>query len=306
MDEFTRIARFSSHFARAGRTLALGIGDDAALLRPRAGRVLAATTDTVVSGVHFGPLFRPADIGHKALAVNLSDLAAMGATPRWFLCALSLPAGYSAAALAGLASGMAALAGATGCVLAGGNFTAAAQLAITITALGEVSEALALRRGALQPGDALVVTGALGGAAAGLRRLRAGSRRGAQRQLRPTPRLAAGASALGLARAAIDVSDGLLQDVGHLATASGVGVELWLADLPLAAGATLTEALHGGEDYELVLGVPPQRLRALTRRFAALRLPLTVIGCAVKGRGLWSREKNGRRAALEPSGYQHR
>lgn len=305
--EFAAIDRFVAHFPAGGPGVRIGPGDDAALLTPTRGQLLCATTDALLDGVHFGPRFRPEEIGHKALAVNLSDLAAMGATPRWFLCALGLPAQVSRARLDGIARGMAALAQRVGCGLVGGNLTRASRLSLTITALGEVDPRRALRRAGLHPGDVLAVTGTLGGAAAGLRALRAGRREGAARQLRPTPQVAAGRAALGLARAAIDVSDGLAQDVGHLGRASGCGVTLWEEALPLARGASRKDALSGGEDYELVFGVEEARLAALTRRLAALGVPLTPIGRARRGLGVDLARREGAKAtALHAPGFLHR
>ncbi|HUB09737.1 MAG TPA: thiamine-phosphate kinase [Myxococcales bacterium] len=290
--EFALIDRFTRHFPRRGRGLVLGPGDDCAVLRPSPGHELCATTDAVVEGVHFDRRFTMEDVGHKALAVNLSDLAAMGAVPRWFLVALELRAGVAPSVLDGLARGMAPLARAHGCTLAGGNLSRGRALAVTITALGELPAGTALRRDGLRPGDVLAVTGTLGAAALGRKDLRAGRRTSAARaQLRPTPRLAAGRAARGIASCAIDVSDGLAQDLGHLCDASGCGAELWASCLPAAAGVRrrrdrLRLCLAGGEDYELLLGVSPRRWPQLERRLAAAGTALTEIGRAVAERGL--------------------
>lgn len=311
--EFDLIERFVRHFQKAGGGLVLGPGDDGALLRPTPGRELCVTTDTVREGTHFGPRFRPAEIGHKALAVNLSDLAAMGAEPRWFLVALELPPAWIGPPLDRLAQGMARLAARYGCLLAGGNLCRAERLALTITAIGEVPPSLALRRGGLRPGDLLAVTGHLGSAALGLRRLRRGRGQGAaeRSQLRPEPRVAAGRAARGIARAAIDLSDGLAQDLGHICRASRCGAVIWATALPTIAAVArhrdrLALCLGGGEDYELLFGVPADRLLPLRRRLARVDTQLTVIGRATLGRALLlARREGGATEPLLARGWSH-
>jgi thiamine-monophosphate kinase len=309
--EFELIERFIRPFQLHSKGLKLGPGDDAALVQPSKGLSLAVTVDTVREGVHFGPRFTAAEIGHKALAVNLSDLAAMGATPRWFLVALELPARFPSSRLDGLAKGMAALAGSEACVLAGGNVTKGDKLALTITAIGEVPPKLALRRDGLRPGDAIAVTGELGAAALGLRRLKSGARAGAEVQLRPIPRVSAGKAALGLAQAATDVSDGLAQDVSHLARSSSCGVELWADAIPMspevaAQPDALALCLSGGEDYELVFGVRASKLAELQSCLRQVGVPLTVIGRAVTRRGVWLAPHEGEPARrLDTAGFQH-
>ena len=287
MTELELIARFVRHFERGTPGMLLGPGDDAALLRINPGLALVATTDAVIEGVHFGPGFSFEDIGHKALAVNLSDLAAMGAQPRWLLVALELPARTSSTLVDGIARGMAALARRHGCGLAGGNVVRSTHLALTLTVLGEVPPTLALRRDRLAPGDVLAVTGTLGGAALGLKHLRRGSRKATTAQRRPNPRIQAGLAARGLAHAAIDVSDGLARDLCTMADASRVRVDLSSAALPVARGATPAMALSGGEDYELVFGLPARQVSVLRRRLAKLGVPLCVIGSVREGRGLF-------------------
>ena len=264
-DEAAIIGRFTAAFGRPSPPVVLGPGDDCALLRPRPGEVLALTTDALVEGVHFSPAFSPADIGHKALAVNLSDLAAMGARPVAFLCALAFPERWLPH-LSGIARGMARLARAHGCALAGGNVSRARELSVTITAVGAVPVGQALTRAGARPGHALYLSGPLGGAAAGLRSQAPAHR---SRQRRPRPRVALGLALRGVASAAIDVSDGLVRDLGRLLDASGVGAEVEPERIPRARGATLDEALRGGEDYELLFAVPEGRAPAL--RAAAAR-----------------------------------
>ncbi len=291
--EFALIAAFVRALPVAGEGVVLGPGDDAAVLRPPPGEELVATVDAVAEGVHFDGRFPPADVGWKALAVNLSDLAAMGARPLWALVALGVPPGTPAARLAGVARGLAACARAHGVAVAGGNVTRAPALSLTVTVVGAVSPGRALRRDGARPGDAVLVSGTLGDAALGLEP-------GAppalvRRQRRPTPRLALGRALVGLASAAIDLSDGLVQDLGHLCAASGVGAALELDRLPRSAAyrrATrgradpAAPALAGGEDYELCATVPPGRVAAALAAAAAGGAPLTAIGVVTRRPGV--------------------
>ena len=261
-----------------------GVGSDCAEVSVRAGHKLSITTDAVVEGVHFDlRRFRPEDVGWKALAVNLSDLAAAGARPRSFLCALGVPRRPRSLQLATrMARGMAALARKSGCELVGWNVTRSREWSITIAALGEARRPLS--RSGARPGDALVVVGALGDAAAGLRRSASAAAIRAQR--RPAPLVREGLVAARFASASIDVSDGFLQDLGHLCRASGVGAEVECAKLPIGSGAraqpdALGLALSGGEDYALLLAVPEARVAALRR---ALRC--TQVGQLVRGRDI--------------------
>ncbi len=287
----------------------LGPGDDCAVLAPTRG-ALCVTTDAVVEGVHFTREgFSPEDIGHKALAVNLSDLAAMGATPRWFLCALALPRDFPERELLRLARGMSALAREHRISLVGGNFTSARELSITLTAAGELQRP-ALTRGGARPGDLLYVSGTLGDARLGLQQLQAGKRRGAVilRQRRPVPRVALGRLASRFASAGMDVSDGLAQDLGHLCDASGVGAEVELAHLPLspAVRAALGPegALAGGEDYELLLALPPERALAFERACARVAERVTCIGRLTRRRHRVLRDPDGR-LIPPPAGFDH-
>jgi thiamine-monophosphate kinase len=322
MSETSFIDAFLRPFDLRGAGVLVGPGSDCAAVRPSRGQQLVATTDAVVEGVHFDRRwFAAEDVGHKALAVNLSDLAAAGARPRWFLCALGVPREAGAQAYAArMARGMATLARAHGCAIIGGNVSAAAQWSVTITALGEARRPLTRAGG--RPGDALVLLGALGDAAAALRLLRApftprpapsgsdplrvrdevsrhlrhsapaaGSdplrvrdeasspvrqpRRGGagsrlHAQLRPTPLVEAGLAAAPIASAAIDLSDGLLRDLGHLCAQSACGATIECAALPIGRLAAreadaLALALSGGEDYALLLAVRPRKLGALLR-----------------------------------------
>jgi thiamine-monophosphate kinase len=282
--EFQLIERFTRGF-RAGEGVLVGVGDDAAVLRPPPGHDLVATVDAVVEGVHFGSGFSPEEVGWKSLAVNLSDLAAMGARPLWALVALATPRGADPRWLARVGSGIARCARLHHTSVVGGNVTAADQVSVTVTVMGAVRRGRALLRTGARAGDLLLVSGSLGDAALGLGPGAPPALR--KRQRRPTPRLALGQAAVGIARAAIDVSDGLIQDLEHLCRASGVGARVDLDRLPLSrAYRALTsgradpheEALSGGEDYELLLAVPPARLPALREAARRARTPVAVIG----------------------------
>ena len=266
LGEFELIARYFSRPV-ARRDVLVGVGDDAALLEVPAGQVLAAATDTLVEGRHFLPDAPPESVGHQALAVNLSDLAAMGAEPAWTLLALSLPE-PDTHWLEGFARGFHALADRAGLTLVGGD-TVRGPRVVTVQVLGFVPAGLALRRDGARPGDVLYASGSLGDAAAGLELLRDGRRADTdsplvRRYRFAEPRLALGMALRGVASAAMDVSDGLLGDLGKLCDASGVGAILELEQLPLSPAllasfdATQAErfALGGGDDYELVFTVP--------------------------------------------------
>jgi thiamine-monophosphate kinase len=286
-------------------------GDDAAVVHAKPGRQLCITTDALRDGVHFGRLFRPEEIGHKALAVNLSDLAAMGAHPRWFTVALELPPRFSGVRLDGIARGMARLAAEHRCALIGGNVIRGDALALTLCAIGEVPAGGALRRDGLRAGDWIAVSGRLGVAAFGLKRLCAGSRLGAGAQLSPTPRVNLGVEARKLASAAIDVSDGLARDLHRMLEASGCGATIWGDKLPTTSEVRLRRdwlelCLRGGEDYELCLGVPPEHWSRLRRRADRIGVDLTVIGEARSGRGLFFGDSRGARARpLSGRGFDH-
>ena len=291
--EFELIAAFTRALPLTGEGVVLGPGDDAALLRPPRGEELVATVDAVEEGVHFDGRFRPADVGWKALAVNLSDLAAMGARPLWALVALGVPPGATAARLAGVARGLGACARRFGIAVAGGNVTRAPGLSLTVTVVGSVRRGKALRREGARPGDAVLVSGTLGDAALGLERGAPAAL--ARRQRRPAPRLDLGRALVGLASAAIDVSDGLVQDLGHLCDASRVGASLRLAELPLSAAYRRRTAgrddpwkaaLSGGEDYELCVTVPGPKVRRALAAARAAGCPLCVVGTVTRARGV--------------------
>jgi thiamine-monophosphate kinase len=264
VNEFDLIRRFFR--GRTGSGVLLGPGDDAALLLPSPGMQLAMTMDTLLSGRHFPEDLPAADIGWRSLAVNLSDLAAMGATPRWCLLSLSLPA-VDEAWLEAFCAGFDELARQAGITLVGGDMVRG-PLSITVQATGEVPAGKALLRSGARPGDRICLTGVPGEAAAGLQCWQAGERNGplVQAFCRPQPQLELGRRLRGLASACIDISDGLLADLAHLLEQSGrLGADIRLARLPqspaLAGWANeaqrRTAQLAGGDDYLLLFTVPP-------------------------------------------------
>jgi thiamine-monophosphate kinase len=296
----------------------LGIGDDAALLRPPQGIDLVAAVDTLVAGRHFPVDSDPRSIGHRALAVNLSDLAAMGATPAWATLALTIPTA-DAGWLEGFAAGLTQLADAHGVALVGGD-TTAGPLTISLQILGWVAQGTALRRGGAGVGDLLAVTGTLGDAGAGLALLQgsiARTDRAAADALidrfdYPAPRVSFGARARGIASAAMDISDGLIGDLPKLAAASGTAAHVDVGRLPLSqAMQTLVPvpaarrfALAAGDDYELLLAVPPHRFGELAGLARALNLTLTAIGDLRPGSGVtWVQD--GAPYAVPGHGYDH-
>ena len=304
--EFDLIDAFVKHFPKAPVTV--GVGDDCAVVSQDSKTELCVTTDAVVEGVHFTRRqFSFEDIGHKALAVNLSDLAAMGAQPAWFVCAIGWPKALPSRAVHALARGMSKLAVRSGIFLVGGNFTSSQQLTLTLTVAGTVPKGKALRRSGARAGDGLYVSGRLGDARMGL------SKRpfpeAARRQKRPTPRLELGLLARGFASACIDLSDGLAQDVGHVCRASNVGALIHLEALPVSRSllAKLGKrapmfAAEGGEDYELLLAVPPKKAPAFEAAAKTAQLDITRIGTCVSGPGEWL--WHGQKVA-PPKGFDH-
>lgn len=297
LGEFELIERYLSRLGERRDDVILGVGDDAALVRPPAGVELALAADTLVEGVHFPPGLLPEDIGYRVLAVNLSDMAAMGAEPAWALLTLTLPAAEQEW-LRGFASGLHELARQHGTAIVGGD-TTSGPLTATIAIAGFVPPGQALRRSGAKPGDGIWVSGTPGDAAAGLAAL--SGRLDAPAELcdtlirrftRPEPRLSLGLVLRGTATACIDVSDGLAGDLGKLCDASKVGAEIDSTLLPRSAalrGAVDPEAgrhfvLTGGDDYELLFTLPAGRDAAELQRGAGV--VLTRIGTIVAGYGL--------------------
>ena len=313
--EFDLIDRY---FVRPTPQAVLGPGDDCALLAPSPGMELAITTDMLVAGTHFFADTDPYQLGWKAAAVNLSDLAAMGAQPRWLLLAGSLPKADEVW-LAAFSEGLFACAGRYGVDLVGGD-TTRGPLNLCITALGEVPVGAALRRDAARVGDDLWVSGRPGLAALGLAQLQGRASlpgvlaaqciRALQQ---PVPRVELGLAlrSESLARAAIDVSDGLLADVGHIAERSRLDLEVLAEQLPaLPAGAPVDVARHcqlaGGDDYELAFTAPPENRSALAALAARLDLPLWRIGLAVAGSGeVRLLDAEGQPVSLQQKGFDH-
>jgi thiamine-monophosphate kinase len=317
MDEFELIRRYFAELTPPRDDVALGIGDDAALLSAPRGHEVVVTTDTLIAGRHFPEDTDAQAVGWKALAVNLSDLAAMGAEPRWFTLALTLRMA-DPEWLSGFAAGLGAMAREAGVALVGGDTTQGA-LSITITAMGTVPAGKAMRRSGARAGDAICVTGTLGDAALALR-LGEGAGRGEARSAdlehlrarlhRPVPRVAVGAALRDLAHAAIDLSDGLAGDLSHILEASGVGAEVRAGKLPMSpAFKNLSEPedrlelqLAGGDDYELCVCLPPDNVVKLRKR---LDVPLTEVGRVTRGKTLTVLDARGKKLVVEPFGYRH-
>ena len=315
--EFDLIARIRSR-AKQRADVVIGIGDDAAVLRPAAGRELFVTTDVLNEGVHFLASDAPADIGWKALAVNLSDLAAMGAAPAWCTLSLALP-DVDDAWCDAMLDGFFELADAHGVALVGGD-TTRGPLALGVTAMGQAAPGRSLRRDAARPGDEVWVSGTLGDAAAALALGQGGGGVDTflrSRLQRPTPRLALGAALGGLARACIDLSDGLVSDLGHICAASGVAAEVRLEALPAspalrASGEDATRwswQAARGDDYELCFTAPLTARDAIVGAAAEAGVPVTRVGTIMQARegGPKVRLLDPSGQAWQPSrtGYQH-
>lgn len=325
MGEFDLIDLIRARCAVQRADVRLGIGDDAALLAPPAGHELAVSTDTLVAGVHF-PFATPAhDLGWKALAVNLSDLAAMGATPAWALLSLTLPdAGRDF--VGAFADGFGELAAQHGVALVGGD-TTRGPLAVGVTVHGFVAPGRALRRDGARPGDLVFVTGTLGDAAGGLRCLDRADAQASRlfnaaadtretlvgRLNRPAPRVAAGAALRDLASACIDVSDGLLADLGHIAVQSNAGIELDADALPASSALLalferderLVLQATGGDDYELAFCVPPEKAGEVQRDLARIGCGATRIGRVVDGERVRVFDADRCELVFECGGWNH-
>lgn len=318
--EFSLIDRcFAAHARRRG-DVALGIGDDAAVVDVPPGEQLVVAVDTLVAGVHFPDSATAADIGHKALAVNLSDLAAMGATPRWAALALTLPQADEAW-VAEFARGFFALADRFDVQLIGGD-TTRGPLCVSVQILGTLPQGAAMRRRGARTGDRVFVSGSLGDAGLALRLLQGGQDCAAEarsaldaRLHRPVPRVALGERLRGLASAAIDISDGLLADLGHILENSGVGATLHVERLPRSAAFLACVQLQApewfdlplaaGDDYELCFTAAPELARALNALARELDLPITEIGKIEATPGLRCRYDDGREFPIARRGYEH-
>ncbi|MEO7063866.1 MAG: thiamine-phosphate kinase [Dokdonella sp.] len=325
MAEFDLIEIIRAHCAVVRADVRLGIGDDAAILGVPPGHDLIVSTDTLVAGVHFPLQTSARDLGWKSLAVNLSDLAAMGASPAWALLALTLPEA-DRAFVEGFAEGFAELAAQHHVALVGGD-TTSGPLSVTVVVHGFVPTGHALRRDRAQVGDAVFVTGTLGDAAAGLRCVNVRDSRadalfnappGTREELlarlqRPTPRIAAGHALRDLASACIDVSDGLLADLGHIAERSGVGIEIDALQLPVSssllslfdASERLVLQASGGDDYELAFTASPARAAGVLRDLARAGCGATRIGRVVAGESVRLLDADGLQIVLPRRGWEH-
>jgi thiamine-monophosphate kinase len=325
LSERELIARMRERFPPAPGWVAVGIGDDAAVVETERNRLEVLTVDAIVDGVHFDSTFTPpAAIGHRALAVNLSDLAAMGATPRLALLSLALPGAFPLAAFDEMIASLSSVAARLRTAIVGGNLTrTSGPLVVDVTVVGTVKKRQTLTRAGARPGDHLYVTGSIGAAAAGLQMLRGGvtTPRGAadeaciRRYLYPEPRLRLG-SLLGRNRAAtacMDLSDGLADAVRQIAEASGIGARIEGSALPIEPAArrwfeehgqdAVSASITGGDDYELLIAARPRLAGRLT---AALRhgdAPLTRIGSCTADRSIVVRQDGVDRTM--PSGYSH-
>ncbi|GIU96394.1 MAG: thiamine-monophosphate kinase [Actinomycetota bacterium] len=291
----------------------VGVGDDAAVVRPGEGD-LVLTVDALVEGTHLprGELPSPVDLGHRAIAVAASDVAAMGASPRLALAALTLCPSAQAGWILQLVGAMRDACAGLGAVLVGGNLARGAELSLAVTVVGGVAPGGAVLRSGARPGDVVVVTGELGSAAAGRRLLAAGGpldeadRLAVQRALRPRARVLEGrALAAAGATAMIDVSDGFALDLARLCRASGVGARVRTADLPAGQRARPDEVLGGGEDYELLATLPPPAVPTARDEVAALGTALTCVGEIVAGAGVIAVDAEGGAAPLPPVGWDH-
>lgn len=317
--EFELIQRYFSRIGKPRTDVALGIGDDAALLNPPAGQQLVIATDTLVQGVHFPTNTLPYYIGWKALAVNLSDLAAMGAEPAWFTLALTLPES-SDAWLTEFSRGLFDLADQYGLSLVGGD-TTRGPLTVTVQIAGYVPTGQALLRAGAGPGDRIFVTGSLGDATLALQLLTdqlpvpAQNYPGLLKRLnQPQPRIEEGRALRSIASCAIDISDGLLADLQHMLDASDIGAEIYLQQIPYSTQARQllsrypdirNSLLSGGDDYELCFCVAPDKLQPLEQIAAENQFQFTEIGQVSDSKELRCLDAAGRAVEIDTRGYTH-
>ncbi|MEK9671515.1 MAG: thiamine-phosphate kinase [Rhodospirillaceae bacterium] len=321
MTEFRMIKTYFMPLT-GGRPEALGLRDDAAIITPPAGESLVVTTDALVSGRHFLNRTDPGDLAHKALAVNVSDLAAMGARPFGYTLALALPSTATDDWIARFAGSLGEMQKEYGLFLLGGDTVSMGDgpLTLSITAMGFVPEGRALRRGGANPGDDLYVSGTIGDGALGLLAARDGRDWGeagenlAGRYHRPEPRTALGQTLIGAASACLDVSDGLVADAGHIAEQSQVRVEIRADAVPLSpagrevvtADKTLFEtALTGGDDYELAFTAPRVNRNQVAAAAKAAATPVTRIGRILEGEGIAVIGRDGEPLAFAAPGFRH-
>jgi thiamine-monophosphate kinase len=313
--EFDLIAR---HFTKPAANAVLGVGDDCALVDVTNGMDLAISMDTMVSGTHFFPDVDPENLGHKALAVNLSDIAAMGAMPYWAMLALTLPS-VDHEWLSAFAKGFFDLATEYNVSLIGGD-TTRGPLTLTVTIMGQVPAGAALKRSGAKAGNDIWVSGNIGDAALAVAHRHgkvvlseADYREAVMRLYEPTPRVALGQALRGMATAAIDISDGLIADLGHICRLSGVGATVELGSIPVSEiGARhfnddkgLTAIVAGGDDYELVFTAPANSRESIADLTEILGVPLTRIGQVKRGKGVSLLGADGKPMKIDGRGYDH-
>lgn len=321
LGEFELIARYLAPLT-LGVPGAYGLRDDAAIIRAPAGHDLVVTTDAMVEGIHFLKTDGAERVARKLLRVNLSDLAAKGAEPIGYQLVLGLPQPLDESWVAGFAAGLAMDQKLYSCPLHGGDTTRSpAGLMLAITAFGSLPAGQILRRGGAVPGDDLYVTGSIGDAALGLE-VKLNNRLFSSAAMMffdarlhlPSPRLAFGAGLRGLAHAAMDISDGLIQDVGHIAAASGLRATLTASSVPLSMATRqvlaedpglLATALSGGDDYELVFAAPPEAAARIRTLSETVGLNVTKVGSMGAGEGVVVLDQDGNQLRLHQSGFQH-
>lgn len=309
MNEFAIIKKYFAPLAKAQG--ALGLTDDAALMTAPAGKSLVVTKDAMVEGVHFVGDESPALIAQKLLRVNLSDLAAMGATPHAYFLALMLPQADERW-LRSFAQGLSAAQKTFGITLMGGDTTKSPTLSLSLTAVGFVPKGEALKRTGARAGDDIYVSGTIGDAALGLRAAQ-GKFKDAyllKRYRLPTPRLMLGSMLLRIATACADVSDGLIQDLGHIAECSEVGAVVEWDKIPLSPSAKKMKPVPeiiaaGGDDYELLFTAPQKMREKIAAIATKAKTPVTRIGSIRKGRGVKLVDKTGKEITLRKTGYDH-
>jgi len=328
LGEFSLIERLAGRLGGYGADVVVGVGDDVAVLRVTDDRYLLATCDAQVAGVHFLPdVVTPYQIGRKAAAINLSDIASMGGTPRHFLISLILPEDTEVAFIDAVYDGLVEESQRYGVDIVGGNVARSDRVVIDLCLLGEVMPDRLLLRSGARPGDQVLVTGRLGDSAAGLSLLLdpdlsvpvADGEMLVARHVTPTPRLPESAvvAGLGTATAMIDLSDGLSSDIGHICDQSRVGVRLWAERLPMSPAARRVAelagsepwrlALEGGEDYELCFTAPPGAVEELAAAVSQeTGTPVTVVGEVLPAdEGRWLVLEDGQQVRLEAAGWDH-
>lgn len=320
------IKHLSKKFSAPRRGLIKAVGDDASVTAQRPGRVLLATTDSLIQDTHFSLSWaKPFLLGKKALAISLSDIAAMGGEPLFFLVSLAVPPATPKKFIDGLYKGMSASAKTHGVALAGGNTARAGKITITTAVFGEAEKAKVVYRSGGKPGDIIYVTGTLGDSALGLKALKSRGcaamngplKKAVMRHLSPAPRVDAGRALAGkkIPSAMMDISDGLMLDLKRLCKESRAGAEVYAPSIPLSdefktylakRPGALTLALTGGEDYELLFTAPEAKANGIARISKKLGVPITAIGKLIqKQRGLMLIGADEKRVTLDKTGFEH-